>query len=225
MISLISSIMVTGLLTINNIPAPGQDILVVSQEKNKIIAHCSTSSSGGFNCSVPKRYEGKKVYFLFKIRTSEVVTVDVKEVTISAEPLKVNCDTQIGFYDLTMKINTAPAGFKNMNFFIDPEEIEGVPKSLNPFFYSSTKESYSSYYFRSDPVEKTITIKVRKGIYNIYGNMIVVDNALGEKFPDYIADKMVNVEGNKPLPKDNANRFKIDVAESSVILVDVITIK
>ena len=120
MIFTAASIIIKGLLTVNNLPAPAQDILITSEEKKIIIGNCSTDSSGNFNCNIPQRYKGQKIFLLFKVRTQEIATAFVKEMTVLKlnDPLKVNYNTNEEFYDLTIKIDNFPIGFSHLNIFI-----------------------------------------------------------------------------------------------------------
>ena len=99
-----------------------------------------------------------------------------------------------------------------------------MPAWLTPFFYSINSKAYTSYFYRSGLIEKEMTIKVKKGIYQLSGNFIVVNNSPMDAPQNYVVEKMIIVTDKEKmeLAKDKADKFKIEIKENNKILTTVI---
>jgi hypothetical protein len=165
--------MIQGKLMINNSPLPNQEILFIDTSGKKILGSAFTNKEGIFN--LKGEFSGKNpIDVLFKIKENELTSIYHRTITDKKE-IDLNIDTST-FFDIVINIKSNVGYPKQLNIFIDPLAFDDVPDHLAQYFNKQSDTVASSYFYRKPYAEKTVTLKLRKGIYNIGGEYILFDS-------------------------------------------------
>ncbi len=206
-------IIITGILLIDDLPFPEQEILVISEDMNTFLASCLTDAHGQFTFVLPKENSPSRAILLVKVK-SNVVTLSQELIEIpQANPIKINIETKQHFLRLEGIIESAEGWPEYINIFLDPVEINDIPGELERFFKQTGSDTFESHFLEVPVSERTFLFRVKAGKYKVGGEYIDSDrpNIVTPNFDNYIVDTVILDSPTSQLNGDPYGGFLLEV--------------
>jgi len=205
-------LILAGSLSFNHAPVPGQEIVLLNPEMNKIIEIRKSDSAGNFSFKIPSKYENEKLKAVIRFKKDTIVSAYYREVLIDKKNNSLVFDlAEKDFVTLRVNFN-GPKKPAKLNFFIDPVSFEGMPfLAIN--YLTTDEKTATSYYFNVCTDKNFMTLKVRRGEYKLGAGFEY--DAPSAKYKNSIAKKAV-MNGTE-LKGDGIVGFKFDARQDAVI--------
>ena len=180
MMNLISTIMiVSGLVSADGAPLNGQEVMLVNQKAEKVLAVSHTDDNGHYSLKFSDTGSYDDLYLLAKIRTKQIVTVEAK--SLASVDLKQDLNFSILSKDLVAINGEVIAKTMTPILFdltINLKSVAGISQELVPMFNMvSEKSKFSRFCTLPDTGDK-FQILLKPGIIAIGGERIYAHQAM-----------------------------------------------
>jgi len=202
--------MVRGMITLNGTPLAKQEVQFIDAKYKEILGVTRSEENGKFSFENPRKNKND-IAILYKIRDANLASIYYQQITAKTATVELNIDTST-FFDVTLEIVSELGYPRFLTVFVDPVKLDDVPAGLDVYFKMQDKKVASSYYYRREFKEHVITLKLRKGIYNIGGDYILPDSPGREE--NYIVKNILLNDGTVALDGDSHNGFRLQVNEN-----------
>lgn len=136
---------VIGILTMDAVPLPEQEVTVVSGNGKRVIGYCTTNAGGQFECKCAAD-EPKEADLIIKIRTDSFAVITTKKIQPEDNRYEISLRSS-DYKKITLSSAAASTDTSVIRFSVSPVAVKGIASYLAPWFEKSGDGSVSVAYY------------------------------------------------------------------------------
>ena len=210
---------VTGLVLAEGRPASGSDVLLVSKDLSTLLAATSTTPDGRF--TLHPEGDADQAILAAKLHGPSVGFAHHLITLPARRDVVVDFDSTVTFHRLDGEIDASAGLPGQLNVFIDPVRLDGVPDGLDQYFLVKRPTVIDAHFGRLEVHGSRFAMKLQTGTYRIGGEYLNYDRPemLNPQEPNFIVNAATTVPGNAPLPGDELLGFTLRVDQDCRVVL------